>query len=205
MMKSNKQVVEYIPLKDYFHRHSRSIFWELQDIVPFGNNILFRYLFGWLMPVKVSLLKITQTAAIKKLYEENHIIQDMLVPISKMEQCLRDIDDAVQVYPIWLCPFNLPNDPGMVHPRTETSQMYVDIGIYGVPQRSFDAKPVTRRIESLVADCDGFQMLYADTYRTEEEFRKMFDHSLYDKMRTKYDCKSAFPEVFGKVNKNVRD
>lgn len=46
-----------------------------KDIVPFGNNIIFRYLFGWLMPVKVSLLKITQTAAIKKLYEENHIIQ----------------------------------------------------------------------------------------------------------------------------------
>lgn len=30
MMKSDKQVVEYIPMKDYFHRHSRSIFWELQ-------------------------------------------------------------------------------------------------------------------------------------------------------------------------------
>lgn len=30
MMKSNQQVIEYIPLKDYFHRHSRSIFWELQ-------------------------------------------------------------------------------------------------------------------------------------------------------------------------------
>lgn len=49
----------------------------------------------------------------------------------------------------------------MVHPKTDTAQMYVDIGIYGVPQRKFDAKPVTRRIESLVSDCDGFQMLYA--------------------------------------------
>ena len=45
----------------------------------------------------------------------------------------------------------------------------------------------------------------SDTYRTEEEFRQMFDHNLYDKMRVKYNCKSAFPEVFGKVNKNVRD
>lgn len=114
------------------------------------------------MPVKVSLLKITQTAAIKKLYEENHIIQDMLVPTGKMERCLKEIDDAVQVYPTWLCPFILPNDPGMVHPKTVAEQqMYVDIGIYGVPKRKFDAKPVTRRIESLVADCDGFQMLYA--------------------------------------------
>jgi len=26
----NKKGVEYIPLRDYYHRHSRSIFWELQ-------------------------------------------------------------------------------------------------------------------------------------------------------------------------------
>lgn len=113
------------------------------------------------MPVKVSLLKITQVSAIKKLYEENHIIQDLLVPTSKMEKCLQEIDDAIQVYPTWLCPFILANDPGMVHPKGESEQMYVDIGVYGVPKRKFDAQPVTRRIESLVADCGGFQMLYA--------------------------------------------
>jgi len=45
--------VEYIPLRDYYHRHSRSIFWEIQDIIPFGNNVWFRYLFGWLIPPKV--------------------------------------------------------------------------------------------------------------------------------------------------------
>ena len=53
----------------------RSIFWEIQDIIPFGNNILFRYLFGWLIPPKVSLLKLTQGKTLKKLYEEHHMIQ----------------------------------------------------------------------------------------------------------------------------------
>ena len=46
---------EYIPMKDYYHRHSRSIFWEIQDIIPFGNNILFRYLFGWLIPPRYDI------------------------------------------------------------------------------------------------------------------------------------------------------
>ena len=36
-------------------RHSRSIFWEIQDIIPFGNNVVFRYLFGWLVPPKVMI------------------------------------------------------------------------------------------------------------------------------------------------------
>ena len=53
----------------------RSIFWEIQDIIPFGNNVVFRYLFGWLIPPKVSLLKLTQGKTLKKLYEEHHMIQ----------------------------------------------------------------------------------------------------------------------------------
>ena len=42
-------------------------------------------------------------------------------------------------------------------------------------------------------------MLYAYTYRTREEFRQMFDHSHYDKMRKRYGGINAFPEVFDKV------
>ena len=64
----------------------RSIFWELQDIIPFGNNPIFRYLFGWLVPPKVSLLKLTQGKTLKRLYEEHHMIQDMLVPIGELDQ-----------------------------------------------------------------------------------------------------------------------
>lgn len=35
---------EIIPLRHYYHRHSKSLFWEMSDIVPFGNNVVFRYL-----------------------------------------------------------------------------------------------------------------------------------------------------------------
>ena len=107
---------EYIPLRQYYHRcstywsqrmiflnstplnfnydlrHSRSIFWEIQDIIPFGNNVVFRYFFGWLVPPKVnfkviannwivseyfqvSLLKLTQGKTLKRLYETKHMIQ----------------------------------------------------------------------------------------------------------------------------------
>ena len=59
-----------------------------QDIVPFGNNVLFRYLLGWLTPPKVSLLKLTQGETIRQLYEEHHVVQDMLVPVSEMKSSL---------------------------------------------------------------------------------------------------------------------
>lgn len=89
--------IEYIPLRDYYHRHSRALFWEIQDIIPFGDNILFRYLFGWMMPPKVSLLKLTQTEGIKKMYENNHIIQDMLVPLDHLEETISKFHEIVKV------------------------------------------------------------------------------------------------------------
>jgi len=47
-------------------------------------------------------------------------------------------------------------------------------------------------------------MLYADSYLTHEEFRQMFDHSLYDVMRKQLSCDGAFPEVYDKVNRSAR-
>ena len=47
-------------------------------------------------------------------------------------------------------------------------------------------------------------MLYADTYLTREEFRQMFDHTLYDKLRDELNCKQAFPEIYDKISKDAR-
>ncbi|XP_017782757.1 PREDICTED: delta(24)-sterol reductase-like [Nicrophorus vespilloides] len=204
-MLGRESAIEYIPLRDYYHRHTRSIFWELQDIIPFGNNPVFRYLLGWIVPPKISLLKLTQTEAVKRLYENCHVIQDMLVPMKSMEECIRAIHDNLKVYPLWLCPFVLPPGSGMVKPRSEGAEMYVDIGIYGTPTaQDFQPMESTRTIENLVMESNGFQMLYADTYTTRQEFRRMFDHSLYDKLRVDLQCVDAFPEVYDKVSKQSR-
>lgn len=67
----------------------------------------------------------------------------------------------------------------------------------------------------------GYQMLYADTYLSEEEFHQMFDHSLYykvcfhiftvaiqgnsfEKVRSKYKLEQGFPTIYSKVCKANR-
>ncbi|XP_792094.3 delta(24)-sterol reductase [Strongylocentrotus purpuratus] len=197
--------VEYIPLRHYYHRHSRSIFWEIQDIVPFGNHPIFRYLLGWLTPPKVSLLKLTQGEIIRELYEKKHVVQDMLVPLKDMKSSLMCFHDEMEMYPLWLCPFVLPALPGMVHPLGNQEELFVDIGAYGNPKNpNFHFRDSTRKVEEHVRKVNGFQMLYADSYMTREEFREMFDHSLYDKLRKNLKCEGAFPEVYDKINKSAR-
>lgn len=68
----------------------------LQDIIPFGNNPIFRWLFGWMVPPKISLLKLTQGETIRRLYEQHHVVQDMLVPMKDLQAAItrfhQDID-----------------------------------------------------------------------------------------------------------------
>lgn len=69
----------------------------LQDIIPFGNHPVFRYLFGWMVPPKISLLKLTQGETIKNMYEKHQIIQDMLVPIDAMPESLTCFHNEIKV------------------------------------------------------------------------------------------------------------
>ncbi len=73
-----------------------------------------------------------------------------------------------------------------------------------MPKDGYHNERTTRAIESYVRKHSGFQMLYADSYMTRQEFEDMFDHTLYREMRERYKCKDAFPEVFEKVNKKAR-
>ena len=41
---------------------------------------------------------------------------------------------SFQVYPIWLCPFKVLNNPGQLKIDSGEWQMFVDIGVYGVPK-----------------------------------------------------------------------
>lgn len=108
------------------------------------------------MPPKISLLKLTQTEAIKKLYENNHVIQDMLVPMETFADSVRFFKRNFNVFPLWLCPFILPANAGMVHPKGDSAEFYVDIGMYGVPKvDNFHPEKSTRKVEKYVTDVNG--------------------------------------------------
>ena len=57
---------------------------------------------------------------------------------------------------MWLCPFVLRPGRGMVHPKGEEAELYVDIGAYGEPNvKNFEAKETTRQLEKFVRDVHG--------------------------------------------------
>eukprot|EP00007_Cunea_sp_BSH-02190019_P006986 CAMPEP_0174235998 /NCGR_PEP_ID=MMETSP0417-20130205/5268_1 /TAXON_ID=242541 /ORGANISM="Mayorella sp, Strain BSH-02190019" /LENGTH=524 /DNA_ID=CAMNT_0015314585 /DNA_START=228 /DNA_END=1802 /DNA_ORIENTATION=- len=197
---------EYIPVRQYYHRHTRSIFWELELIVPFGNSAWFRYLLGWLLPPKVAFLKLTQGELVRKYYEEQHVVQDLLVPLTELKSSLEMCHEIFEVYPIWLAAHKLFRTGGMLKPGDEYKdwEMYVDVGIWNVPKaKDFDGRESVRRMERWALEHRTYQTLYADTYMSREEFWRMFSGDLYHKLRKQYNAEGVFMDVYDKVCRQV--
>lgn len=204
---------EYIPLRHYYHRHTRSYFWEMNEIIPFGNHPLFRYTLGWALPPKISLLKYCQTETTERLRSKYHIVQDMLMPVTQLQESLQYFHDEFNVYPLWMAPmaiFDNEQHLGFVHPYSlpggGSDSMFVDIGAYGSPlKRPFDARIALRELEKFVLSHHGYQALYAKTLMSREELHEMFDHSYYHLLRSHLPlCTRAFNEVYDKVSSRGR-
>ena len=203
---------EYIPLRQYYHRYTRSIFWELEQLIPFGNHPVYRYLFGWLGAPKVSFLKFTMNKGVRKKLIFKHVVQDIIIPISVMSESIDLFDDLFEIYPLLVFPIRIYDTgefQGMLRKPANCQpgkswEMFFDLGAYGIPpavkrKEPWDAWEAVRKMEKFTRDVKGYQLLYADTFMTREEFREMFDHTLYDEVRKKYKADSAFPEVYDKI------
>lgn len=60
------------------------------------------------------------------------------------------------MYPLWLCPFVLHPNPGMVHTAGDEPEMFMDIGAYGHPEEpEYESRKTTRRIEEFVRSVKG--------------------------------------------------
>nr|WEU38157.1 sterol side chain reductase [Paris polyphylla] len=216
------EFVEYIPTREYYHRHTRPLFWEMKLILPFGDQWWFRLLMGWSMPPKIALMKITQGEAIRKYYHDMHVIQDMLLPLHKVADALEFLHQEMEVYPIWLCPhrlFKLPiktmvyPEPGFEQHRrqgdTDFAQMFTDIGVYYAPGpvlrgELFDGSEAVRRLEEWLIQNHGFQPQYSVSELSEKNFWRMFDAGLYEQCRRKYKAVGTFMDVYYKSKKGKK-
>lgn len=207
--------VEYVPLRAYYHRHSRGIFWAAELIVPFGNHPLFRWTLGWLMPPKISFLKLLQQAAprrVRELEARQTVIQDGVLPIRHLPAALRMCHDVYEVYPLWLAPMRMTrtDPPGLAGPGPGApagGEMFVDVGIFfSVPGplrrgEPWDPRVAAHRFETWLREHGGFQAPYAHSTMSRAEYREMFDCTLYDRVRRDYHAHGVFVDACDKLKR----
>ncbi|KAF4524864.1 hypothetical protein B566_EDAN012820 [Ephemera danica] len=209
---------ELIPLREYLLRHNRAIFWVVESMIPFGNNPLFRLLFGWLLPPKPAFLKFTTTPGIRAMTFTKQVFQDIVLPMTELEKQIDISEKLFDTYPVLVYPCRVydhgPHSGQLRPPRPEQLTpganwaMFNDLGVYGVPgpvkrKEPYDAVAAMRAMEKFTRDVGGYSFLYADIFMDRKEFEEMFDMTLYEKVREKYFANHAFPHLYDKVKPEI--
>lgn len=119
------QFEEYLPARDFYHRFTRSIFWELRDLIPFGNNFFYRHTLGWLGAPKVSFLKLMMTPQIRRDVVYKHVVQDIIIPVDEMSRSIDLFHEMFEIYPLLIFPIAVYDNTKDGSPETDTSALPV--------------------------------------------------------------------------------
>lgn len=141
---------EYIPIRDYLLRHNRAIFWVVEDMIPFGNNPIFRLFLGWLCPPKPAFLKFTTTQAVREMTFAKQVFQDIVMPLDTLKEQVNTAIELFDTFPLLVYPCRIYDHErgpqGQLRPPSKEKitkgtnwAMFNDLGVYGTPG------PVKRR------------------------------------------------------------
>ena len=88
---------DLVPARHWLHRHTRSIFWYMEELVPFGGQWWYRYFFAWLGAPKISFLKWTATPKLREEMAYHNVAQDIIVPLTELKNAINMSHDQFQI------------------------------------------------------------------------------------------------------------
>ena len=209
---------ELIPMVDYLMRHDRSMCMCLAQILPTANQKWFRYTMGWMLPPNMSFLKGTRPDQERENTIRKQVWQEFAFPAESFAEMVARAHEDFEIYPLLAYPckvidhggiVRLPGNHGKPYGGESETGVFLDLGIYGIPQRikdgdeRFDTVTRVRNFEKRARELGGFLHTYCDVFSTEEEFEEMFDHTLWREMRTKYEANGVFPTIYEKVKPEI--
>jgi FAD/FMN-containing dehydrogenase len=139
--------------------------------------------------------------------QREQVVQDVELPVERLEEFLAWFDTEVGMRPVWLCPLvstgtstgsQWPTYP--LHPGTT----YVNVGFWGTVHVGPDAPdaPRNRAIEAKVAELGGHKSLYSEAFYDRETFDRLYDGPHLAAVKKRYDPDDRLLSLYDKA---VRD
>jgi len=132
------------------------------------------------------------------------VVQDVELPVERLEEFLAWFDGEVGMRPVWLCPLVSPGtNTGAqwptypLHPGTT----YVNVGFWGTVHVGPDApaSPRNRAIETKVHELDGHKSLYSDAFYDKDTFDRLYDGANLSAVKRRYDPDDRFITLYEKA------
>lgn len=165
------------------------------------TTTLFRYLLGWWMTSRKLYRMLHKDS--ENWFKDNFIIQDYYVPFDNTQEFLECVINETGIFPIWLCPVLGTEKPQFFSPHYQPNmknkaKLYIDVGIYGMPNSSKELKGLNRLLDNSAKNLEARKMLYSFNYYTENEFFEIYSRQDYLNLRKKYHA-DVWVDLFNKL------
>jgi FAD/FMN-containing dehydrogenase len=136
--------------------------------------------------------------------QRERVVQDVEVPVERLEEFLEWFDREVGMRPVWLCPLVSPGTVSgaawpsyPLRPRTT----YVNIGFWGTVHVGPEAPdaPINRAIEAKVHELDGHKSLYSEAFYDRETFDRLYGGANLAALKASYDPDDRFLSLYDKA------
>lgn len=197
---------DYLTTHDYIWRWDTDWFWCSR---VFGaQNPLIRFL------ATPRLLRSTTYWKIKKLATQykitnllsaingkrESIIQDVEIPIEHAPEFMDFFHREIGIKPVWTCP-TTPSENIFSLFAVKPKQLYINFGFWDSVASEKEEGHYNRLIENKVKELGGKKSLYSSSYYPENEFWQLYNKKDYDALKTKYDPKGMFKNLYQKCVK----
>jgi FAD/FMN-containing dehydrogenase len=131
--------------------------------------------------------------------QREKVIQDVEVPVERLEEFLGWFDEEIGMRPVWLCPLVAGRD-WPTYPL-EPGRAYVNVGFWGTVHVGPDAPqaPRNRAIETKVHELDGHKSLYSEAFYDRDTFDRLYDGPHLAAVKQRYDPDDRLTTLYDKA------
>jgi FAD/FMN-containing dehydrogenase len=137
--------------------------------------------------------------------QREQVVQDVEIPVERLEEFLAWFDIEVGMRPVWLCPLRLRETAGRTrhwpsYPLTPGTT-YVNVGFWGTVHVGPEAPqgPRNRAIEAEVTALGGHKSLYSEAFYDQETFDRLYDGANLAAVKARYDPDDRLSTLYDKA------
>jgi FAD/FMN-containing dehydrogenase len=130
------------------------------------------------------------------------VIQDVEIPIEKSPDFIKFYFREIDIRPCWICPVRpLEGAGNWTLYAMKPGALYLNFGFWGSVRSSPDkvVGHFNRRVEHIVQELGGRKSLYSQSFFTEDEFWRLYNGEIYQKIKSKYDPQATFCSLYQKA------
>jgi FAD/FMN-containing dehydrogenase len=130
-----------------------------------------------------------------------NVIQDVELPIDRLEEFLVNFIREVPIAPFWLCPLRQRDrSVNWELYKLEPSTLYVNVGFWSsVPLGpGMDPAHHNRWVEAEVDRLGGRKSLYSIAFYEEERFWQLYNGPVYGRLKQRYDPEGRLHDLYAK-------